>query len=137
MKQNKETIKSYFETGDRPTQEQYHDTWDSFWHKDESQFENRVVNIATSGTYEVDLSLASKWRLTLASATDITFINKPIGDSIKIIELEISGDNPLLFNDTVWFDEDSDSYNGTKWNRYTISLESDIIRGFVKNLNTV
>ncbi len=35
MKQNKETIKSYFETGDRPTQEQYHDTWDSFWHKDE------------------------------------------------------------------------------------------------------
>ncbi|MCT4629774.1 hypothetical protein [Winogradskyella sp.] len=35
MKQNKETIKSYFETGDKPTQNQYHDTWDSFWHKDE------------------------------------------------------------------------------------------------------
>ena len=35
MKQNKETIKSYFQTGDKPTQDQYHNTWDSFWHKDE------------------------------------------------------------------------------------------------------
>lgn len=35
MKQDKETIRGYFETGDKPTQEQYHDTWDSFWHKDE------------------------------------------------------------------------------------------------------
>ncbi|WP_299223507.1 hypothetical protein [uncultured Psychroserpens sp.] len=35
MKQNKETIKSYFETGDKPTQQEYHDTWDSFRHKDE------------------------------------------------------------------------------------------------------
>lgn len=35
MKQDKETIRSYFETGDRPTQEQYHNTWDSFCHKDE------------------------------------------------------------------------------------------------------
>lgn len=35
MKQDKIEIKSYFNTGDKPTQEQYHDTWDSFWHKDE------------------------------------------------------------------------------------------------------
>ena len=35
MKQNKETIKSYFQTGDKPTQSQYYDTWDSFWHKDD------------------------------------------------------------------------------------------------------
>ena len=35
MKQDKDTIRSYFETGDKPTQEHYYDTWDSFWHKDE------------------------------------------------------------------------------------------------------
>lgn len=35
MKQTKEAIKEYFQTGDKPTQDQYYDTWDSFWHKDE------------------------------------------------------------------------------------------------------
>ncbi|EDP72840.1 hypothetical protein FBALC1_17102 [Flavobacteriales bacterium ALC-1] len=35
MKQNKEKIRSYFETGDKPKQDEYYDTWDSFWHKDE------------------------------------------------------------------------------------------------------
>ncbi len=53
MKQNKETIKGYFETGDRPTQEQYHDTWDSFWHKDEvipeKNIEASTSLITTSG----------------------------------------------------------------------------------------
>jgi hypothetical protein len=28
-------IKSWFESGDKPTQEQFSDTWDSFWHKSE------------------------------------------------------------------------------------------------------
>jgi len=137
MKQNKETIKSYFETGDQPTQEQYQDTWDSFWHKDEALAEQRIVNTDTSGTYEVDVALASKWRLTLTGVTAISLINMPTGDFIKIIELEIGGDSPLTFNDAVVFDADSDAYDGTKWNRYTISIESDMIRGFVKNLNAV
>ncbi len=137
MKQNKETIKSYFETGDQPTQEQYQDTWDSFWHKDESLLEQRIVNTDTSGTYDVDVALASKWRLTLTGATAISLSNMPSGDFIKIIELEISGNSPLTFNDTILFDTDSDAYDGTKWNRYTITVESDIIRGFVKNLNAV
>ncbi|EDP72842.1 hypothetical protein FBALC1_17112 [Flavobacteriales bacterium ALC-1] len=137
MKQSKETIRGYFQTGDKPKQAEYYDTWDSFWHKDESQFEHRIVNTAVSGSYDVDVALASKWRLALTGATDITFINVPTGDLIKIIELEISGDHPIVFNDTVLFDADSDLYDGTKWNRYTISVESDMIRGFIKNLNTV
>jgi len=137
MKQDKATIKSYFETGDKPTQVQYHDTWDSFWHKDESLFETRIVNSDVSGTYEVDLLAGAKWRLTLTGATDISILNTPAGDSIKIIELEVGGDHPLTFNDTILFDEDSDAYDGIKWNRYTITIESDLIRGFVKNLNTI
>ncbi|WP_299519816.1 hypothetical protein [Winogradskyella sp.] len=42
MKQSKDTIRSYFQTGDKPKQEEYYDTWDSFWHKDEVISENQV-----------------------------------------------------------------------------------------------
>jgi len=30
------TIKNWFKTGLKPTQKQFWDTWDSFWHKDEN-----------------------------------------------------------------------------------------------------
>ena len=30
------TIKNWFKTGLKPTQEQFWDTWDSFWHKNEN-----------------------------------------------------------------------------------------------------
>jgi hypothetical protein len=30
------TIKNWFKTGLKPTQQQFWDTWDSFWHKDEN-----------------------------------------------------------------------------------------------------
>lgn len=32
---NLNTIKNWFKTGFKPTQQQFWDTWDSFWHKDE------------------------------------------------------------------------------------------------------
>ncbi|TXD87776.1 hypothetical protein ESY86_15810 [Subsaximicrobium wynnwilliamsii] len=35
MEKSRETIKTYFEIGDKPTEEQYQDTWDSFVHKDD------------------------------------------------------------------------------------------------------
>jgi len=50
MKQNKDTIKSYFETGDKPTQQEYHDTWDSFRHKDENiTYDNGDTGLGFSG----------------------------------------------------------------------------------------
>lgn len=36
MKVSLSTIKSWFETGDKPTQSQFWNTWDSFWHKDDA-----------------------------------------------------------------------------------------------------
>jgi len=39
------TIYSYFKTGKFPTQEQFHDSWSSFWHKEET-------NIATVDKYD-------------------------------------------------------------------------------------
>lgn len=33
---NLNTIKNWFKTGLKPTQQQFWDTWDSFWHKDDN-----------------------------------------------------------------------------------------------------
>lgn len=40
------TIKSYFQTGDKPTQGQFADTWDSLCHKNEAAFA-----VAGAGTF--------------------------------------------------------------------------------------
>ncbi|MFC5871393.1 hypothetical protein SAMN05443633_107144 [Chryseobacterium arachidis] len=39
------TIYSYFETGDFPTQEQFQASWSSFWHKDESIPTNKIAGL--------------------------------------------------------------------------------------------
>ncbi len=59
MKRTKETLKSYFETGDQPTQSQYEDVIDSLYHKDEGKI---VKNYQQSeeGAHEITLSDDSK-----------------------------------------------------------------------------
>ena len=47
-KVNLNTIKNWFKTGLKPTQEQFFSTWDSFWHKDD---EIPAANIADLDTY--------------------------------------------------------------------------------------
>ncbi|WP_430411011.1 hypothetical protein [Kordia sp.] len=57
MKQSLETLKSYFETGDKPTQAEYADVFDSLVHKDDIQIENTVFVDVESGddtTAEID-----------------------------------------------------------------------------------
>ncbi len=44
-----ETIYSYFESGDLPTQEQFRDSWSSFWHKDESILPSNVATVDKGG----------------------------------------------------------------------------------------
>ncbi|MCS3870485.1 anti-sigma regulatory factor (Ser/Thr protein kinase)/ferritin-like metal-binding protein YciE [Chryseobacterium ginsenosidimutans] len=39
------TIYSYFESGDFPTQEQFQDSWSSFWHRDESIPTNKITGL--------------------------------------------------------------------------------------------
>jgi hypothetical protein len=73
MKQNKETIKSYFETGDRPTQQQYHDTWYSFWHKDyviPSDDSLLLTSTITSNTDAIEAHAVGM--NAVDSATDVT-----------------------------------------------------------------
>lgn len=50
MKVSLATIKNWFKTGLKPTQSQFWDTWDSFWHKDDS--------IPTSSVAGLDAALS-------------------------------------------------------------------------------
>ncbi len=50
----KEQIKSYFETGDKPKQQEYWDTWDSYWHKDELLPQDRIEQLQETLSEKVD-----------------------------------------------------------------------------------
>ena len=49
MKQTLETLKSYFETGDKPTQEEYENVLDSLVHKDDITMVNTVFIDSSNG----------------------------------------------------------------------------------------
>nr|WP_315032471.1 hypothetical protein [uncultured Chryseobacterium sp.] len=51
------TIYSYFETGDFPTQEQFQASWSSFWHKDESIPTSKVTGLETQLQNKTDKSI--------------------------------------------------------------------------------
>lgn len=42
------TIKNWFKTGLKPTQAQFWNTWDSFWHKDETITQDKIENLPQS-----------------------------------------------------------------------------------------
>ncbi len=42
------TILSWFETGDKPTEKQFRDTWNSFWHKDEKIPVSQILDLDIS-----------------------------------------------------------------------------------------
>ncbi|OXB25091.1 hypothetical protein B0A80_02350 [Flavobacterium tructae] len=46
MPTNINTILSWFKTGKKPTQKQFSDTWQSFWHKDEQIPQSSIENLA-------------------------------------------------------------------------------------------
>lgn len=44
---NRDTIKTWFETGDYPTQQQFADAWDSYWHKLEGIPISAITGLST------------------------------------------------------------------------------------------
>jgi len=69
MKQNKETLKEYFETGDKPTQEQYSDLIDSYIDsKQEAGEANRRFVIDETG----DVSVTSELEIPEYTLSEIT-----------------------------------------------------------------
>jgi hypothetical protein len=50
-------ILSWFETGDFPTQAQFQASWSSFWHKDEAISMDKILNLNTTLSDKVDISV--------------------------------------------------------------------------------
>lgn len=48
------TIKSWFKTGAKPTQQQFWDTWQSFWHKDEQIPQNSIQDLTRTLNNKVE-----------------------------------------------------------------------------------
>jgi len=65
------TIYSYFETGDFPTQEQFKASWSSFWHKDESVPTTKIAGLDSLLQNKVDKNM---YELHLADANAHTSI---------------------------------------------------------------
>lgn len=77
--QNRETLKTYFETGDKPTQEQFEELIDSYWHKSD----------------EIKISDISKLEETIENQTLQQAIDNSLPDDDgKII---VQHNNPIVF----------------------------------------
>jgi hypothetical protein len=51
------TIYSYFETGDFPTEEQFQASWSSFWHKDDSIPTSKIVGLESQLQNKADKNI--------------------------------------------------------------------------------
>jgi len=78
------TIKSWFETGDYPTQEEFWDTWDSFWHKNE-----KIPGTSIEGLPYVDKDgITRLFRVWIGMAADLPAAADRIGTKTLYISLE-------------------------------------------------
>jgi hypothetical protein len=56
MATNINTILGWFKTGEKPTQKQFSDSWQSFWHKDEAIPQSSITNLASTLNEKVEKS---------------------------------------------------------------------------------
>ncbi len=91
MKKPLHIIKTWFETGDIPTQQQFHDSWDSFHHKDNGEV---VVGRSVNQKGDVSFTFSDGGVLTIEKF--IPDLSKPMGyidgllDSLNTISTNIS-----------------------------------------------
>lgn len=79
--QNRNTLKQYFETGKKPTQQEYEDLIDSFLNRDEDDFVESLENATTSNAGIVRRSTSAE----AESGVDINAYVTPLGTK-KAIE---------------------------------------------------
>lgn len=78
----------------------------------------RIVNAAVNGTYNLDHSLASDWKLTLDAATTLTDVNLP--NNTTEFTLKIIGDFALTLPS--YWSVNGDDYDGSKWNFFAVQI---------------
>ena len=113
MKKDKIEIKSYFNTGDKPTQEQYHDTWDSFWHKDEVLPQNNTVGSSVNayGNVEIPLEFTHEF-----GALNIT---RSYNDKARLNNISVDNYRKFIINPVEKYVDainGSNSNDGNSWN---------------------
>lgn len=81
---------------------------------------SRITNTSVSGSYVLNHSLASDWKLTLTGATTLSEINLPTGDDTIEFTLKIFGNFPLTI--PAYWTVKGDSYSTTLWNFYAIQI---------------
>ena len=97
MKQNKETLKAYFETGDKPTQQQYTDLIDSYVDNKQPIGEaNRRFVIDAQG----EVNLASEQQVLEYTLSPISGTNTVdlLKDGVSVSQIDLTSfiDSPIL-----------------------------------------
>ena len=108
-KQNRSTLKSYFETGDIPTQENYTDFIDSTLNLSEVNSDISVTNITASGNVSSSGDLIISSSLTFGASASIDFDstltigNISSNESIKIVNdkiiFKVGGQEAMILKD--------------------------------------
>lgn len=89
-KVNLNVIKNWFKTGLKPTQSQFWDTWDSFWHKDDQIKAENIEGLAAliNGKAEAQ-ALNTLAGIVTELVAEVSQLQEQIANPI---ELEVSGD---------------------------------------------
>ncbi|WP_025143041.1 hypothetical protein [Pedobacter jeongneungensis] len=112
-KQTLNTIKNWFKTGFKPTQQQFWDTWDSFWHKDQVIPASSIENLDARFEEKADEE-AFEAHLNDPNAHNIGNLSIPAG---PINTLTGSGTRANLFYNTV--EQVLYIYDGAAWRSAT------------------
>ena len=125
----KTELKTYFETGDKPTQDQFYEWMDSYWHKEEKitfyehQIRGKVfTNTNVNGVLNCDLNSYTSWFLTLTGDTTIAFSNMIADDESLTVSMTIKGDFTIAFPAWVKISPYSDVFDGTKVNKIVLEI---------------
>lgn len=89
--------------------------------KKEHQIIGTRLETNVSGTYNIDLSVASDFHLKLTTNTAFTFTNLPTGTDVVRCKLRLTGEFSPSFTQS-WLEVFGDDYDGVKWNDVLVEI---------------
>ncbi|QEE50662.1 hypothetical protein FUA48_14065 [Flavobacterium alkalisoli] len=162
MAVNINTILNWFKTGERPTQSQFWDTWQSFWHKEESIPQNKIENLET--TFNAKANKASTLtfqdyiptsadlndymetgyyfqRITAGAAGGFNY-PAPYAGKLQVVANMINSDTEFVYqvyhvfgpNETVYYRNYYHTLGWSDWKRVNSARKDTILSG--ADLNT-
>lgn len=101
----KTELKSYFETGDKPTQEQFYEWMDSYWHKEEKiPMDNLNIDVSSKADKTAENLTAEdikNWKAKLSEPSQLIMETTTKIDTNKDVNaVKIHGKNVVVKNGT-------------------------------------